>query len=273
VIIRFSINFNQAKLIKIIIFKAKILQIMVKKSAFLLVLLFGIRIFVFSQVVDDDTVQETLELTEDLREYTNDEFYFSLEPAYSFREVMNNPIYLTGNAEDYAQEESIFITSYTLGLRKELSKHLFFDIAIGFARNGERYEFESADSLYAYENRNRHISFPIHLAYTYGENFSLYTGLGLTPKAFLSQKQDLRYSTSFSSFIEEEEVISKEGFNLFVVDASFFLGAKVRLGENAGLHFLALGGYQLNNTYDSMSTIIRKAYRVGGAIGLYFNLQ
>lgn len=247
---------------------------MVKKNHILIVAAFLCYLIGNAQVIDDDmSINDSTQTEIDEVIYSDDELYISIEPAYSFREVTNNPKFVTGNAEDYANEESINSTSFTLGLRKALTKHLFLDIGVGFAQNGEFYNFEDADSLYEYKNTYRHLSFPIHFAYSYGDRVALYTGLGLSPKAFLSQKQDLRYSTPFTSFIEEEEIVTKEGFNLFVVDASFFLGVKLKLGENAGIHLMSIGGYQLNNTYDSMSNIIRKAYRIGGALGFYFNLQ
>jgi len=222
-----------------------------------------------AQVIESDSIE-----SDDLMfNYSNDEIYFSIEPAYSYREVMNNPKFITGNAEELEGEESVTMTSFTLGLRKSINKNLYIDIGVGFSRNGEFYNFETADSLFEYKNTYRHIAFPFHFAYSTGENVSFYAGLGIRPQAFLSIKRDLRYTTTISSFEQEEEIITREGYNLFILDASFTMGVKIPLGDNAGLHLLSIGNYQLNNTYDSMSNIIRRAYRIGGAVGVYFKLQ
>jgi hypothetical protein len=51
------------------------------------------------------------------------------------------------------------------------------------------------------------------------------------------------------------------------------LGVKIPLKENVGIHILSIANHQLNNTFDDTSNIIRKAYRIGGSIGIYFNLE
>jgi hypothetical protein len=242
---------------------------MFKTFLFSLVLCFFLPFKLISQVVENNLDEQELENTS----YSDDEVYFSIEPAYSYRLVEVNPKFLTGNVEALENEESVVLTSFTLGLRKNVSDNLIFDIGFGYSRNGESYNYESTDSLYEYSNTYRHLSFPVKLAFSSGEKLSWYFGVGLTPKAFLSLKSDLRYSNAFSSFVQEEEIVTRDGYNLFVVDASASIGVRFPLGDNAGLHLFTIGDYQLNNTYDSMSTIIRKAYRIGGAIGFYFKLQ
>lgn len=243
--------------------------IMFKNFTFFLVLFVFTSLTLMSQVVESNVDNQDRENIE----YSDDEIYFSIEPAYSYRLVDVNPKFLTGNVDALENEESVVLTSFTLGLRKNVSDNLVFDIGFGFSRNGETFSYGSSDSLYEYSNTYRHLSFPVKFAFSIGDKLSWYFGVGLTPKAFLSLKKDLRYSTAFSSFVQEEEIVTRDGYNLFVVDASASIGVRVPLGDNAGLHLFTIGDYQLNNTYDSMSTIIRKAYRIGGAIGFYFKLQ
>lgn len=242
---------------------------MFKKLINISIFLFFTMGFSFAQIIEVDSINASRVE----KKYSNDEFYFSIEPAYSYRTVINNPKFLTGNAEELSDEQSVWLTSLSLGLRKSLNKNFFLDLGFGFSRNGETYNFESVDSIYTYTNTNRHLAFPLQLAYTTGEKTALYASLGIRPQAFLSVKRDLRYTSSISSFEQEEEIITREGFNLFVIDASLSLGIKVPLAENVGLHVLTIANYQLNNTYDDTSNIIRKAYRIGGAIGLYFKLE
>lgn len=203
----------------------------------------------------------------------NNEFYIGVLPKYSYREMAINEDFVSGSIEEFEAEEGKVISNFMVGLRTPVLQEFLVDLGIGFFRNRDFYRFEDTDTLYQYTNTYRHISFPVKFSLNLGNKVSFLAGVGVTPKAFMGLKSEITFRDSSTSFEQEEEVITREGFNLFVVDASANLGVRVELNENIGFHFLVEGDYQLNNSYDKMSTIIRNAYTIGGNIGLIFRID
>lgn len=203
----------------------------------------------------------------------NNEFYIGILPKYSYREMAVNEDFVSGSIEEFEGEEGKVISNFMIGVRTPVLQEFLVDLGIGFFRNRDFYRFEDTDTLYQYTNTYRHISFPVKFSLNLGNKVSFLAGVGITPKAFMGLKSEITYRDSFSSFEQEEEVVTREGFNLFVLDASANLGVRVELNENFGFHFLVEGDYQLNNSYDKMSTIIRNAYTIGGNLGLTFRID
>lgn len=205
------------------------------------------------------------------REKTGIEVYAGVTPAYTFRTLKVNEGLFAKPIDYRAEEKGAWTVGYMIGARNPLNDFLKLDIGVGFSVNRETYDFTSNDSIYRYTNSYRHISIPIKLAYTYGDQFKFYAGIGIVPKAFLGLKNELTTFNQFKEEVTETEII-RDKLSLFLIDAVADVGMQMKLGPNVGLYVMLQGTRQLTNNYEKQGPYIRKGYTLGFSCGLEFYL-
>lgn len=193
--------------------------------------------------------------------------FFSVTPAYTFRTLGVNEGLFSKPLGIKEDEYGEWTTGYHIGIRNKLSDHLKFSIGAGYSQNKESYDFEQSDSVYRYRNSYRHISFPIQLAFTFGNDISFYGGIGIIPKAFISMKQD-KTTLDINGNEATESTIYKEKFNSILIDAVVSVGTQIKLNENYGIFAMVEARRQLNNNFNNQSPYIRKPFAIGLNVGV-----
>jgi hypothetical protein len=199
------------------------------------------------------------------------EFYLGISPMYTFRTLESNEGLPGEPIGDRVNEFGSWVSSYGIGLRSGISKHLVLDFGFGLSRNRESYSIDEPDSLFQYTSTYRHISIPIQIGYTYGKEISFFTSIGVMPKAFLSQRKDILFRDEAGFEVEEKEII-KDEYQQFLVDAIGRVGLRFQANNNYGLYIMGEGFYQLTNNYTNQGPFIRKAYGIGLSVGLHVYL-
>jgi hypothetical protein len=219
-----------------------------------------------------DKVKEKANKTSNSNGLINKErtqIYISASPMYTFRTLRTNEGLFGQELGERANEVGAWVWNYGLGIRSPLNNHFTLEIGTMLSRNRETYRFEESDSMYAYQNTYRHVAVPIQLAYTTGNELSIYCAVGFMPKAFISQRQDINYKAP-QGFEQQESEILRNGYNLFLVDAIMSLGLRFETAQNFGLFLMAEGMYQLNNNYTRQGPFVRNAFGVGLSFGMHF---
>ncbi len=168
-------------------------------------------------------------------------------------------------------ETKLNVWSFTLGFRSQLNKHIAWEGAVSYMRNGESYSFEESDTSYSYESRYSYIAVPMKLFYTYGTEIKLLVGAGIVPQMFSGFKQDITYEDKLSNNVTEE-VKTKIGYNSFVLSTVFNLGAQFKVGDRWSILLLPEYKLQLTSSYQKDGPYKHKAYSIGGHMGLVFDL-
>lgn len=223
-------------------------------------------------IVNEDDSSDSLSLIDDLSNRVSEtEAYFGVFSGHSDRILGVNEGLFAGEIGERANEEPVVVASIYVGLRSTIYKNLSLDIGAGFTKNGERYSLNEADSLYEYQNTYRHLSFPIQLALSSGKKEGVLFTAGITPKAFISKRTDLKY-TDENGIEQEEKIIKREGFEFFLFDVTSSLGWRFQFDDSYGIYILGRGMYQLTNNYDKQSPLTRNPWAVGIHLGFQFYL-
>lgn len=218
-----------------------------------------------TQIVSVDTPPSEKKTKKKVK--TDTELYFGVSPAYTYRTLTINDGLFAQPIGHRVNETAKWTTGFNVGIRNKISEHVKLEIGAGYSSNEEYFDFTENDSVFRYTNTYRNLTFPIRLAYTYGEDISFYTGIGIIPKAFLSMKRE---ETVLDTNRREETTISieREKFNLFLVDAVITVGTQIKLNPNYGLFAMIEARRQLNNNYNRQSAYIRKPYALGFNVGI-----
>ena len=168
-------------------------------------------------------------------------------------------------------ETKLNVWSFTFGFRSQLNKHIAWEGAVSYMRNGESYSFEEPDTSYSYESRYSYIAVPMKLFYTYGTEIKLLVGAGIVPQMFSGFKQDITYEDKLSNNVTEE-VKTKIGYNSFVLSTVFNIGAQYKVGDRWSILLLPEYKLQLTSSYQKDGPYKHKAYSIGGHMGLVFDL-
>jgi hypothetical protein len=200
------------------------------------------------------------------KEKSGFELYFGASPSYTFRTLRSNDNIFGKELGERENEVAAWTTSFAAGVRSQINKNLIFELGVGFSRNRETYDFTETDSVHRYINTYRHISFPIRIAYTYGEDISFYGGIGVMPKAFLSLKREVT-TLDVNNNEATVDIIEKDGFNFFVIDAIATIGTRIKLNPNYGIFAMVEGRRQLTSNYTEQGAYIRKPYALGFNLG------
>lgn len=239
-----------------------------KKYLTVLFLSFGI--FGNAQIVSNETKEEETQIVKKekpTKPKQGTEIYFGVSPAYTFRTLEVNEGLFAKSIGHRADESGEWTAGFNLGARTKIHDFLKLEIGVGYASNKESFDYTKTDSVYRYNNTYRHISFPIRIAYTFGEDISFYGGLGIIPKAFLSMKHE---ETVLDPFGKEQTstTTERDKFNMFLIDAVATLGTQVKLNKHYGLVLMVEGRRQLTNNFNAQSPYIRKAFALGFNIGV-----
>lgn len=195
------------------------------------------------------------------------EIFAGVSPSYTFRTLKINDG-LFAKPLDYREDEKAkWTTSFFIGVRSRLNNFLKFEVGAGYYQNGETYDFTSNDSVFRYTNTYRNISFPIKIAYTYGEDISFFAGIGIIPKAFISMKHE---ETTLDKYKKEqtEKTIIKDKLNMFLIDGVVTIGTQIKLGPSFGVFAMLEARRQLTNSFNNQSPYVRKPYAFGINVGI-----
>ncbi|HLW29579.1 MAG TPA: hypothetical protein VKX29_01870 [Brumimicrobium sp.] len=195
------------------------------------------------------------------------EIYLGVSPAYTYRTLSTNDGLFAQPIGYRENETAKWTTGFNAGVRNKINDFLKFEIGVGYTSNAETYDFTQSDSVYRYYNIYRHISFPIRLAYSYGEEISFYGGIGIIPKAFISMKRE---ETVLDIYKKEQtsQSIERDNFNMFLIDAVATIGTQIKLSRNYGIFAMVEARRQLNSNFNSQSPYVRKPYAIGFNIGI-----
>ena len=231
--------------------------------------LFGTAQIITKDSSIDEKIVELVEIP--VKPKSGTEVYFGVSPSYTFRTLEINDGLFAQPLEYRTEEVGEWTTGFNAGVRSKVSEHLKLEIGIGYSSNRESYDFRESDSLFSYVNTYRHISFPMRIAYSYGDEISFYGGVGVIPKAFLSMKNELT-TLDINNKESTAETIERDKFNFFLVDAVATVGTQIKLSENYGFYAMLEGRRQLTNNYTSQSAYVRKAFALGFNFGfeVYF---
>ena len=236
----------------------------------IILLLSAISLYGKAQIItnDETTTEEDVELIQkEPKVKTGTEIYFGVSPAYTYRTLeINEGIFAKplGYREDEVGE---WTTGFNAGVRTKLTDFFKLEIGVGYSSNKESYDFVSADSVFRYENTYRHISFPIRLAYSYGNEVSFYGGIGIVPKAFLSMKNETT-TLDINGNENTEKTIEQDKFNFFMVDAVVSVGTQIKLSQHYGIYAMLEGRRQLTNNFTTQAAYVRKPFALGFNIGI-----
>lgn len=233
-----------------------------------LILLFSIiTVFGTSQIVTESKSSDEVKTQKTSSGESTTELYFGASPSYTYRTLTVNEGLFAQPLGEREQEVAEWTTGFNAGVRTHLSSFLKLEIGVGFSSNKESYDFSSKDSIYVYSNSYRHITFPMRLAYSYGDDISFYGGLGVIPKAFLSMKNELT-TYDINGKEQTEKTIEKDKFNFFLIDAVATIGTQIKFNSHYGIYAMIEGRRQLNNNYDAQSAYVRKPYALGFNVGI-----
>jgi hypothetical protein len=228
-----------------------------------------------AQIITDDSKpekeEETSEEVKVPKKKSGFELYFGASPSYTFRTLETNDNIFGQELGQREFEEAAWTTSFAAGIRNQINKNFIFELGVGYSSNRETFDFTEADSVYRYINTYRHISFPIRVAYTFGDDISFYGGIGVMPKAFLSLKREVT-TLDLNGDESTEDIIVKEKYNFFVIDALATIGTRIKLNPNYGIFAMLEGRRQLTNNYDDQGPYIRKPYALGFNLGFQIYL-
>lgn len=199
------------------------------------------------------------------------EFFIGASPMWTYRTLEVNEGLFAKPIGEKANEEAQVVWSYYMGIRHQIQDHFLVNFGFGLSRNREFYSFETSDSLFEYTNTYRHIAIPAQIGFTIGKELNFFLTAGVSGKAFLSRRTDLR-TREQGSLVREEEIITNQGFNLMLLDIATATGIRFELDENYGIYFLFEANRQLTNNFDKQAPHIRKAIGVGAHFGLHFYL-
>lgn len=228
-----------------------------------------------AQIITDDSnseeKDEKIKEVKEPREKNGFELYFGASPAYTYRTLASNDNIFGKEVGPREFEEAAWTTSYAAGIRSQIHKNFIFELGVGYSSNRETFDFTETDSVYRYINTYRHISFPIRVAYTYGDEISFYGGIGVMPKAFLSLKREVTV-LDINGDESTEDIIVKDKYNFFVIDALATIGTRIEFNPNYGIFAMIEGRRQLTNNYDEQGPYIRKPFALGFNLGLQIYL-
>ncbi|HLV42308.1 MAG TPA: hypothetical protein VKY37_08520 [Brumimicrobium sp.] len=236
-------------------------------------------IFIFSlisiignaQIITNDAKkEETKKVKEDkfeIKTPRGTELYFGVSPAYTYRTLEVNEGIFAQPIGERENETALWTTGFNIGVRNKISDFLKLEFGVGYSSNKEAYDYTQSDSVFKYNNTYRSISFPIRLAYTYGDEISFYGGIGIIPQAFISMKHE---ETTLDINKNEQTIktIERDKFNMFLIDAVATVGTQVKLNHRYGVFAMVEARRQLNNNFTSQSPYIRKPFALGFNLGI-----
>lgn len=234
---------------------------------FLVVFSFGVNAQIITNSPEIKEKKEKKVKPEKDKTKTGVEFFVGVSPALTYRTLTVNDGIFGQPLGQRVDEKPMWSVGYNLGVRTPLAKGFKLEIGAGYESNKEKYDFESSDSIYRYTNNYHSISIPIKLAYTYGDQIKFYGALGIVPKGFISmtKRETVLDINNKESLIKSRE---RDGYNLFLLDATASIGTQIKLSENYGVFANIEGRRQLTSNYNKQNSYVRKPFALGFNIGI-----
>lgn len=222
--------------------------------------------------VGGDKMTKTKKVKREARENApiedpNTILYFGGGMGTAFRNLTVNEGLFGKPLGERANETSILVPSFTLGVKTNLVKNLFLDLAVSYSKSGEQYAFKGQDTAYNYKSSYSYFAIPIKLQYMYGNKWKLIAGVGLQPQIFTGFKKEISWTDS-NKKTGEQSVTKKDDINFFSISALANLGVSWQFRKNTSIFFLPEVRYDLSDTYMKQAAFDRKGFFIGGQIGL-----
>jgi hypothetical protein len=197
--------------------------------------------------------------------------YFVANWSHTDRVLTVNDGFFGDSLGKRADETSLNLWSYGIGIQNRINKNLMWDGGISLTRNGESYRDAGADSTFAYQTYYSYIGMPLRINYTIGKDVMFYVGTGVMPQIFWLFKQEQKWSNGQGDS-GNESIKTKSGYNSFVFSGLFNLGVKLNFSNGWSLLVSPEARIQLNSSYTSQDSYVHKARAYGITFGLTRNL-
>lgn len=217
-----------------------------------------------SEAVKEEKKKETQQYA------SSSEVYFMANWSHSSSLLMENDPPFGDPLEERADEGTLNIWSFGLGVRNRVHKYVSWEGGMSFMRNGESYLFEGADSTYSYNTRYTYIGMPLKVLFTYGESIRFYAGIGLVPQLFVNYRQDIEYVTP-EDHTEKETIKTNNGYNSFVLSGVANIGVQLNMGKATSLFVMPEYRYQLTSSYEKQDDYKHFARALGVNLGLTYS--
>ena len=183
--------------------------------------------------------------------------------------LTQNTSFLTVPLGERANESSLKVWSYQLGLCSPLTKKLSFDGGLAMIQTGEQYAWSSTvtDSSYTYTTKYRYFGMPLQIKYQTGKDFVFFIGAGVMPQLFQSYQQEIAWTDSLGN--AGKETLNDESMcQSFVISAIASTGLQLHFKSNYGLRFSLNYRYQLTNTYGPYQYFKHYSTGIGAGVAL-----
>lgn len=185
----------------------------------------------------------------------------------AFRNLTENEGLFGKPLGERANETSVFVPNFTIGVRTNLKNNLFLDLGVSYAASGEKYDYKMTDTSYQYKATYSYFAIPIKLQYIYGNKLQLIAGIGIQPQVFTGFKNEITWNDSKGK--SKSEIVKKnQDIQFFSIAALANLGVNWQLKKNISLYLLPELRFDLSDTYLKQAAYNRKGYFIGGQIGI-----
>lgn len=202
---------------------------------------------------------------------TSTELYFMANWSSSNRnltsrkDLFGKPLGIRGD------EKSLGVWSGGIGFRDRVGKFFSWSAGVSFLQYGEKYKFETADSLYSYKRRYRNITIPVKVFFTYGEKFRVYVGGGITPQMLFNSRMDLKTKDKVNKE-ETTKKIERDGYNKFGLALTANVGVNYQFHERVGIYIMPEYRYQITDLFQKYQAYTQKNWAIGLDFGITVRL-
>jgi hypothetical protein len=195
--------------------------------------------------------------------------YMDFQRLNTTPHLTQNTAFLTVPLGERANETTLKVWSYQLGLCSPIARNLSFDGGLAMIQTGEKYDWNSTttDSSYRYTTKYRYFGMPLQLKFQTGKDIVFFMGVGAMPQLFQSYKQEIAWADSLgnagSKMLEDKSMCQS-----FVLSALASTGVQLHFKSNYGLRFSLNYRYQLTNTYGPYQYFKHFSTGIGGGVAL-----
>jgi hypothetical protein len=196
-------------------------------------------------------------------------FYVDFQRMTTTPLLTQNTSFLSVPLGERANETSLKVWSYQIGLCSPLTKHLSFDGGLAMIQTGEQYAWNSTttDSSFLYTTKYRYFGMPLQVKYQTGKDVVFFIGAGVMPQLFQSYQQEIAWTDSLGN--AGKKTLNDESMcQSFVLSAVASTGIQLHFKSNYGLRFSLNYRYQLTNSYGPYQYFKHFSSGIGGGIAL-----
>lgn len=172
-----------------------------------------------------------------------------------------------------ADELSLNVWSYGIGIRSELKKNFLWQGGISWIRNGETFDFEAtdSDSTFRYQTFYNYIAMPLKLMYRYGTRVSVYGAVGIVPQMFFSYRQEQQWTT-VDNTASDEQIRTRNGYSSFVMSGVLNLGVQLRMNSGVSVFLEPEYRFQFTDSYEETDSFEHFGRAIGLNMGITYPL-